>query len=141
MVLTNADLGGVPVADQGENTQHFDFDIHRQKAIDAYAKVRNKYQEFALAVKNILREAIERKQLNVHSIESRAKSLESIGSKSMRPSEEDPRLPKYKDPLREITDLAAVRVISFFPRTIKDVDVRIREQFRVMEQVDHTALL
>jgi putative GTP pyrophosphokinase len=123
------------------NAPSFDFEAHRRQAVDAYAKVRSKNQEFGFAVRNILREATERKELKVHSIEARAKSLDSFGGKAIRPSEEDPDLPKYRDPLREITDLAAVRVITFFPRTIKEVDARIREQFRVLEQVDHTQLL
>jgi hypothetical protein len=129
------------MTDREDNERSFDFDAHRQGAIDVYAKVRNKYQDFAFAIRNILREAIERKQLKVHSIEARAKSLESLGDKAMTPSEEDPNLPKYKNPLKEITDLAAVRVITFFPRTITDVDSSIREQFRVLERVDHTQLL
>lgn len=124
-----------------ENTPIFDFEAHRQKAIDAFAKVRGKYQDFAFAVRNILREAIERRQLKVHSIEARAKSLDSFGDKAMRPSEEDPNLPKYGDPLQEITDLAAVRVITFFPRTITEADSSIREQFRVIQLIDHTRLL
>ena len=39
----------------------------------------------------------------------------------MTPSDSDPNAPKYGDPLREITDLAAVRVITFFPRTVREV--------------------
>jgi len=129
------------MSEQRDGTGNFDFESHRQKAVDAYAKVRNKYQDFAFAIRNILREAIERKDLKVHSIEARAKSLDSFGDKSMSPSEEDPGSPKYREPLREITDLAAVRVITFFPRTIADVNTTIREQLQVLEQVDHTKLL
>jgi putative GTP pyrophosphokinase len=130
------------MTDQAESTATtFDFEAHRQRAVDAYAKIRSKYQDFAFAVRNILREAIDRWDLKVHSVEARAKSLESFGEKAMRPSEEAPNLPKYQEPLREITDLAAARVITFFPRTIKEVDGRIREQFRVLEQVDHTQFL
>ena len=74
-----------------ENAPSFDFEGHRRQAVDAYAKIRSKYQEFAFAVRNILREAIERKELKVHSIEARAKSLDSFGDKAMRPSEEESR--------------------------------------------------
>jgi hypothetical protein len=81
-----------------ENAPSFDFEGHRRHAVDAYAKIRSKYQEFAFAVRNILREAIERKELKVHSVEARAKSLDSFGDKAMRPSEEDPDLPKYREP-------------------------------------------
>ncbi len=59
----------------------------------------------------------------------------------MTPSELDPNKPKYASPQEEITDLAGVRVITFFPRTVGKVDEAIREQFEIEEKVDHTASL
>jgi ppGpp synthetase/RelA/SpoT-type nucleotidyltranferase len=123
------------------NIQNFDFEAHRSNAVDRYARIRPDFQDFAFIVKNILRVAIESKRLKVHSIEARAKSLESFGEKAATPSDIDPNAPRYKDPLREITDLAAVRAITFFPHTVGEVDGCIREQFQLLEQVDHTAFL
>lgn len=124
-----------------KDTSNFDFEAHRRDAVDRYARVRQNFQEFAFVVRNILRDAIERKKLKVHSVEARAKSLESFGEKAMTPSDADPNAPRYRDPLTDITDLAAVRAITFFPRTVGEIDACIREEFGVIEQVDHTQFL
>jgi ppGpp synthetase/RelA/SpoT-type nucleotidyltranferase len=121
--------------------EDFDFELHRQKSVDAFAKVRPLYEDFATVVRNILRETFERKGIKSHSIEARAKSLESFGQKAMSPSDSDINVPKYPSPLTQITDLAGVRVITFFPKTLEEVDKNIREQFYVMETVDHTKSL
>jgi ppGpp synthetase/RelA/SpoT-type nucleotidyltranferase len=129
------------MTDPDKDTPNFDFEAHRREAMDRYARVRSNFQEFAFVIRSVLRDAIERKQLKVHSVEARAKSLESFGEKSMTPSETDPSAPKYEDPIKDMTDLAAVRAITFFPRTVGEVDACIREEFSVIEQVDHTQLL
>ncbi len=57
----------------------------------------------------------------------------------MTRSERNPEEPKYKKPLDEIADLAGVRVISSFPRTVEGVGECIREEFEVVEHVNRTA--
>jgi hypothetical protein len=44
--------------------------------------------------------------------------------------------PKYSDPLGQIPDLAGVRLITFFPRTIPEVCAIVQEQFEITEQTD-----
>jgi putative GTP pyrophosphokinase len=119
----------------------FDYEAHRKDAIDAFAKARPLYSEFAVAVRNIVRDTLNSAAVKVHSIESRAKSLESLGEKVVTPSDSDVDVPKYSTPLQQITDLAGVRVITFFPRTLNAVDGAIRHQFTVKEVVDHTQSL
>jgi ppGpp synthetase/RelA/SpoT-type nucleotidyltranferase len=119
----------------------FDFEEHRRAAVDAYAKVRSLYEEFSRTIANILTEALTRKSVKVHSIQGRAKELESFGRKVMRHSDTEPEVPKYSDPMKNITDLAAARVITFFPRTTDEVDTCLRNEFIVAEKVDHTAQL
>jgi RelA/SpoT family protein len=43
--------------------------------------------------------------------------------------------------MADITDLAGVRVITFFPRTVSEMGELVTEEFQVVERVDHTALL
>ena len=66
------------------------------------------------------------------------KDVDSFARKASTPSEQNPDAPKYKDPISEITDLAAVRVITFFPRTVGEISQLIQEEFEVIERVDHT---
>jgi ppGpp synthetase/RelA/SpoT-type nucleotidyltranferase len=60
----------------------------------------------------------------------------SFGRKASKPAKEDPDKPMYPSPLEQITDLAAIRIITFFPRTIEDIDTMLREEFQVTEQID-----
>jgi putative GTP pyrophosphokinase len=118
------------------NTEPFDFDRHREAAIRRYRFVKGLYEEFAEVLRHILGEALAAAVVKIHSIEARAKSLESFGKKASRPSNADPSLPRYRDPLSEITDLAGVRVISFFPKTLRDIDHVIQSEFTVLKKKD-----
>ncbi len=90
-------------------------------------------------MRDILEDAIERKSLKVSSVEARAKKFESFGEKAAAPSDRSPEEPKYLNPLQEITDLAGIRVITFFPRQVELVGNCIREEFDVVECVDYAA--
>jgi len=107
----------------------FDFEKHRRIAIERYQKLRPLYADFANIVQSILKEALTSSGIKVASIEARAKDVTSFANKASEPSPVDPSKPKYKDPLNEITDLAGVRVITFFPKTVDEVDRVINAEF------------
>jgi len=117
----------------------FDFESHRKNAVEQYTKKRHLYEEFAWEIENILTEAIETHGIKINVIQSRAKDEKSFGKKAMTANEQNPEEPKYKNPMSEITDLAGVRVITFFPSTVGEVGRLIQEEFEVIERVDHTA--
>ena len=125
------DVGG-----EGEQEQLFDFAEHRRIAVEEYLRVRPQYEAFAKAVREILVQALMAKEIAVNSVEARAKEPESFGTKAEAPSEDDAGTPKYKNPLDNITDLAGVRIITFFPRTVGSVGACIREEFEVLEHRD-----
>ena len=117
----------------------FDFESHRKKAVEEYAKKRELYDDFSSEIKNILAEAIESRNLKINEIQCRAKDEKSFGAKAMTPSDQNPEEPKYKNPMSDITDLAGVRVITFFPSTVSKVCQLIQEEFDAFQRVDHTA--
>lgn len=121
------------------DSPRFDFEEHRRSAVDQYAKKRNKYQEFAQTVRDILADSVKAKNLRVNDIQFRAKEIEAFGKKAMTSSDLRPDEPKYRNPFVEITDMAGVRVITFFPRTVVEVCQCIEEEFDVIEKVDHIA--
>ena len=81
--------------------QEFDFEEHQKKAVDDYEAKISQYDIFSKKIKNILEEAFKRKPLKVHSIENRAKSVESFAKKAILRSEEDPNKPEYLNPLKQ----------------------------------------
>ena len=89
---------------------------------------------FASEIKRILVVTLKRQNIKIASIEGRAKGIESFGKKASLPSPLNPNSPKYKDPLREITDQAGIRVITFFPKTIDEVGQVINKEFLVHEK-------
>lgn len=122
---------------EGEQEEPFNFEKHRDTAVEAYRRVRPRYADFANTVKEILVQALRARSIAVNSVEPRAKDPESFGTKASTPSEDVPGTPKYPKPLEDITDLAGVRIITFFPRTVAMVGTCIREEFEV---IDHTDL-
>jgi putative GTP pyrophosphokinase len=119
----------------------FDFQAHSERAVAKYQRKRPLYEEFSEVTKNVLYEALKVTGTKVHSIEARAKSIDSFGKKAAFQSELDPSKPKYPDPLSQIMDLAGVRTITFFPKTLEDVDRAIRSQFDVIEKTDKADVL
>ena len=119
-----------------EQEEPFDFAEHRRTAVEDYLHVRPQYEAFAHAVREILLQALVANDIAVNSIEARAKEPESFGTKAGAPSENDPGVPRYLNPLHDITDLAGVRIITFFPRTVESVGACIHEEFEVLEHTD-----
>jgi ppGpp synthetase/RelA/SpoT-type nucleotidyltranferase len=115
--------------------------VRLQQVIEEYGKRRPLYQDFAEVIRFILQEELHAKSIRVHSIEVRAKSIESFRRKISQVGETGPGEPAPKDPLAEITDLAGVRVITFFPRTLVEVDRILHEQFEVIEIDDKSEML
>lgn len=119
----------------------FDFETYRQKSETEYQKIRSLYEAFAERTKHLLREILDAYAIKVASIDARAKAVDSFGKKASTRSASDPNRPKYLDPLAEITDLAGVRVIAFFPKTLHDIDRVISTEFDVLERIDKADLL
>ena len=119
-----------------EEAVAFDFEAHRAEAEDRYRRIRGTYQDFASVVKDILVRALKHQTVLVHSIESRAKEIDSFGKKATLPDPADPENPKYPDPIHDITDLAAARVITFFLSTLQQTDDVITAEFEIIEKND-----
>lgn len=114
----------------------FDFEAHRLKAIAEYQKLRPMYADTAEVVRKILNEAFGMRKVRVHSVEARAKEIDSLGRKAIEPSDTDPNKPKYPRPMTDVTDLSGVRVITFFLRTLDAVGQIIQSEFDVIEKSD-----
>ena len=120
---------------------NFDFENHRARAVLDYQQIRTLYEGCSEAVKSILKQTFSEKGIKIATIEARAKAIDSFARKAATPNEEDQGSPKYVDPLTEITDLSGVRVITFFPNTIIEVEEVIKEQFEVIERINKTDIL
>jgi ppGpp synthetase/RelA/SpoT-type nucleotidyltranferase len=104
------------------------------KWVRLYELERPKYEAYCIDIRRIIHEILKDTGINFSSIESRAKNVESFRKKTSK-TDENGR-PKYTEPLKEITDLAAVRVIVFTNSYVqKECDV-IEHNFTVQWKKD-----
>ena len=118
------------------NDEPFDFETHGRDAVSEYLKVRDFYANLAHAAERIIVECLRSRNVRVNSVSSRAKAPESFERKAASPSILDPTVPKYNDPLRQVFDLAGIRIMTLFPTTLDDVDVMIHSEFEILERSD-----
>ena len=141
-VLEQSETNGHHTSENGgESTSPFDFTEHRDSAVEGYRQVRGSYEDFAGALKVIIHSALRSADIVINSVDARAKTIKSFGDKAQAPSDEDPGRPRYEEPLTDITDLAGVRIITFFPRTVTAVGNTIKAEFKVLEHADHSRTL
>ena len=125
-----------------EVVTEFDFDAHSTSAVTGFQRVRQEYAEFAESVKTLLGTCISQAGIPpVQSMEARAKTLESLKKKAAKPSGDNPNRPKYDKPLIQITDLAGVRVITFFLSSVSAIEDVIQREFWIHEKTDKSKLL
>ncbi|MCK5245319.1 hypothetical protein KAR02_00360 [Candidatus Bipolaricaulota bacterium] len=127
--------------EETQQSSGFDFDAHRARAVEDYQCLRHVYEDFAKVVQDILQQALRTASIKVASIEARAKTIDSFGDKALEAADGNPNSPKYQDPLADIIDLAAARVITFFLDTLSEVDTIIAAEFAILERIDKSALL
>jgi putative GTP pyrophosphokinase len=114
----------------------FDFAAHEQASVAEYLKHYQFWADVAGATGRIIEQAIRQREIRTLSVQFRAKDPASFGRKAAKPSDNDPLRPKYPKPLAQITDLSATRIITYFPRTIEEIDRLLLEEFEVLERSD-----
>jgi putative GTP pyrophosphokinase len=122
------------MTEQENTSDPLDLEPHAQAAVAKYLRVQPFYENLADVVARVLQECLNRRGIKVHSVQHRAKDPTSFGRKAAIPSDVDPSSPKYGNPLKEITDLAGVRIITHFPGTLVEVDRLLSEEFDVVEK-------
>lgn len=124
-----------------DGQEAFDFRRHEQEAVTAYLKVRDFYRDLAVAVRRIVDECLRQRSIRFHSVEARTKDPGSLGRKAAIPAESDSNRPKYEKPLEQITDLAGIRIIAYFPSTLAEIDRMLADEFEVVERSDKSEIL
>jgi ppGpp synthetase/RelA/SpoT-type nucleotidyltranferase len=104
----------------------------------AYESEKGVYEDFAKSAEDILRVCLDASGIMIREITSRAKDPQSFERKASQPSPENPSAPKYSNPLEQITDKAAVRIITYFLNTVNEVCTIVEEQFEVIEKDERT---
>lgn len=108
-----------------------------QQAAAQYERMHQQYVGGARKLESLINELIgEEEGINYLSATARAKDPESFLSKASKPRADDPDRPKYDDPLGQITDLVAARIITFLVEAVDRVCEVIEAEFEIVEHTD-----
>jgi ppGpp synthetase/RelA/SpoT-type nucleotidyltranferase len=90
-----------------------------------YEKRESIYEEFGKALEVVLKKGIEQAGIKYQSISSRPKDPTRLKRKLER------AVPPYTNPLEQVTDLAGVRVICYFPKDVDRIAEVVAKSFSV----------
>jgi len=94
--------------------------------VDAYTReLKDQYRLFASKTRDLISSVLDVKKLTPHSITFREKNPDKLREKINREAK------NYDDPLSQVTDLAGVRIITYFPRDVDDILPLIEKEFEV----------
>jgi putative GTP pyrophosphokinase len=105
------------------------------ESIDWYKTNISLFQSLSHKIEDILRENLIQNNIQVHSITSRPKSLDSYTSKAKKE--------KYKNPKEEIKDMAGIRVITYLESDVNVVANLVEKLFKIIpeDSLDQSKLL
>ncbi|MEF3366711.1 hypothetical protein V3H18_09215 [Methylocystis sp. 9N] len=96
--------------------------------VASYERHRPTYEAFSLKLKELLNSILDANKLKVHSIESRAKTIESFQEKVTRSGK------VYNNPLSELHDLCGCRIITYYADEVGKVADILKAEFSVIEE-------
>jgi ppGpp synthetase/RelA/SpoT-type nucleotidyltranferase len=95
---------------------------------EEYRHRRGVFEDFEVEVRRVIDLLIADAGIEIFSIESRTKSVESFVDKIRRKNQ------KYADPVSDITDLAGIRVVAYFPTDVERIGELVEQSFAVDDE-------
>lgn len=83
----------------------------------------SRYDSCGITLKSLIEKILNRKGVLFHSIEYRVKTKDSFLEKCQKE--------KYKDPVREITDICGLRIIGYTNHDVKMIQTIIENEFKI----------
>lgn len=102
--------------------------------LNLYRERRPTYEALSQEIKRIIDVSFKQIKIKCHSVDARSKEIESFETKARKIKEDGN--PRYSEPLKQITDLAGVRVIVYTIDDIRIVNEFIDKSFDVVEKRD-----
>src|SRR5437763_14265861 len=92
---------------------------------ESYRRHLSRYEDFTNHLRDLFEDLLKNANIDVIQIDGRAKSAESFAEKVRRKG------PQYDDPLRQVTDLVGLRVITYYLEDVSRVGDLVRHAFAV----------
>ncbi len=93
-----------------------------------FLDIRPDYQQLCTEVEYILRKRLSVSGIEISTISSRAKTLNSFLEKLQRK--------KYDDPFKQISDFAGVRVVCLYRNDVVKIEEIVRSEFFIVEEIN-----
>lgn len=97
----------------------------RERWGEAYRRDKGVWEDFTGRVEQLVADLLERNGIEVVQLSSRTKTVDSFLGKLGRKGS------KYDNPLEDVTDLAGVRVITYYPEDVDRVVECVRQEFEI----------
>jgi putative GTP pyrophosphokinase len=95
------------------------------KSTKEFEIIRPLYERYRIKATSLIEELISESNIDIVSIESRTKEIESFEEKTSRPGK------KYKNPIKEITDLCGIRIITYYTEDIHKIAELLEKEFEI----------
>lgn len=95
---------------------------------EEYRRRRAVFEDFEVEVRRVLELLIADAGIEIFSIDSRTKSVDSFVEKIRRKNQ------KYADPVNDVTDLAGIRVVAYFPTDVERIGELVEQSFAVDDE-------
>ena len=99
---------------------------HRQQILDEYVIKGFNYQDYSRTLAGLIENLLRYHRVQIHSVSFRAKTPESLAEKLSRPEKSYTRL-------SDITDLAGVRITTYFSEDVDSAAGILRSEFAIDE--------
>ncbi|MEU8155984.1 hypothetical protein AB0B94_20190 [Micromonospora sp. NPDC048986] len=93
--------------------------------VTEYRASRGTFESLTFRVTTLIKDLLAREKIDVIQVESRTKDVESFRDRLSRKGD------RYTDPLREITDLSAVRIITYYQKDVDTIGTLIEKEFEI----------
>lgn len=108
--------------------------LQGEAAVAAYAAMWSRYDAFCKETRRVVVESFKAEHIECHTVEARAKEIDSFSLKAHKKNNDESL--KYSDPITQITDLAAIRIITYTLSDVELVGSFIHKHFEVIEKTN-----
>jgi len=99
---------------------------HYKQDVEKFKRQWDTFSLFTKKLKALIEEMLQSEGLKFHKIEARTKDVDSFEQKILNPDKE------YKEPIKEVQDLAAIRVIVNYTDEVEIVSNLLKKEFEVI---------
>lgn len=99
-----------------------------EDSVGEYQAIRPMYEDFSLKLKTLIEALLEQSTIKFQVVEHRTKTVESFREKITRANK------NYSDPMRDIKDLAGLRVIAYYAEDVESTCSLVESEFAIDRQ-------